>query len=165
MEYDYQSIPYIISNIVAVFLAIAAAQWPTMARILISFIFIAAWAVNVFIAFTNPASYLEFGEITPSELYRSVILGPFSDHPQLYITLIAIGQLLIGVFTSYKGKLMKIAMIGGMVFLVAICPLGFGSAFPSPLILAAAFMILLGKGIKSNVYEILTTRLHMSTNV
>jgi hypothetical protein len=74
---------------------------------------------------------------------------------QLYVFLIAIGQLLIGVFICYSGRLMNIAMSGGILFLLAISPLGYGAAFPAPLIMSLALVILMLRKIRFNIYEII----------
>jgi hypothetical protein len=158
MEQDLMSTPYIISNAVAVAIAITAMMWPTIARVLLSSIFVAAFALNLFMAITDPSVYMIYGELTPNDFYRSIILGPFSRNPQVYVSLIAFGQLLIGVFISYNGKLMKIAMMGGITFLLAISPLGYGAAFPCTLILALSFLILMGKGIRFNIYQIIYSK-------
>ncbi len=50
---------------------------------------------------------------------------------------------------------MNIAMIGGVVFLAAISPLGFGAAFPATFIMALALVVLLLKKIRFNIYEII----------
>lgn len=153
MEQDFTSLAYIISNIVAVLIVISAIIWPTVARVLLSTTFIAACAVNLFTAITQPSAYLQYGELTTNEFYRSIILGPFSRNVQLYVCIIAACQLLIGVFVAYKGKLMNIAMIGGILFLVAISPLGYGAAFPSTLIMALAFIVLMYRKTKLNIYD------------
>jgi hypothetical protein len=162
MEHEVASLPYIISNSVAVFAAIAAILWPTVARVLLSAIFVCASLFNAYTAFVDPDLYLAFGEATSNELYRSIILGPFRKHVQLYIMLIAVGQLLIGVFGSYKGDLMKIAMTGGIIFLLAVAPLGAGSAFPASLILALAYLILLRKRINFSLYELIRQKVNYS---
>jgi hypothetical protein len=77
MEPDYASLPYIISNIVAVFIVISAMLWPTVARVLLSTIFIGASALNLLTAITQPFAYMQFGELTSNEFYRSLVLGPF----------------------------------------------------------------------------------------
>jgi hypothetical protein len=87
---------------------------------------------------------------------------PFSKHVQLYVGVIATAQLLIGVFIAYKGRAMKIAMICGIFFLLAISPLGYGSAFPSTLIMSLAFVILIGKKIDFNIYDIIYQRARYS---
>ena len=163
MEQDVTSTAFILTNVIAIAVAITAMLWPTVARVLLSTIFIGAFAFNLFTAITYPSLYLEFGEMTPNEFYRSIILGPFSSHVAVYVSIIAIVQLFIGIFISYKGKSMSVAMIGGIIFLAAISPLGFGAAFPSTLILASALVILLFKGIKFNIYEIIYSRTRAKT--
>jgi hypothetical protein len=161
MEYEF-STPYTITNIVAIVSAIVAMRWPTRARALLSAIFIGAAFVNIYVATTDPQLYVGYGELTTSKLYRTIILGPFSAHPQRYVLMIAICQLLIGIYTCYKGKMMKAAMMGGIIFLLAIAPLGIGSAFPSTLIMATAFVILLMKKIDFNFYELLRQKVKFS---
>jgi hypothetical protein len=161
MEQEIMSASYIVTNAIAVAIVLIAMIWPTVARVLLSTIFIGAFAFNFFTAIADPTLYLEFGELTPSDFYRSIILGPFSKHPQMYVALISIAQLFIGIFISYKGRLMNLAMIGGIIFLAAITPLGFGAAFPSTLILATSFVILMNKRIQFNIYEIIYSRSRM----
>ncbi|HEY9045509.1 MAG TPA: hypothetical protein VIN08_06415 [Ohtaekwangia sp.] len=153
METDYTSVQYIVTNIIAILTTITVMLWPNAGRVLLSGIFIGAAAFNAFTAMENPSLYLVFGELTVSDFYRTIILGPFSRHTQLYIYGIAGCQLLIGAFLLYKGRLMKIAMVCAILFLLAIAPLGFGSAFPATLILSTAFLILMQKKIDYNIYE------------
>ncbi len=154
MDYEF-SIPYTVTNIIAIASAIMAMQWPTSARVLLGAIFIGAACLNTYLAIVNPQVYVGYGEITASTLYRSVILGPFAAHAQRYVLMIAMCQLLIGAYTCYKGRPMNVAMIGGIIFLLAIAPLGIGSAFPSTLIMALAFVILLGRKIDLSIYELI----------
>lgn len=153
MEYDYSYPPYIIANIVAVFIVVVASDWPTISRVLLGIIFIAASAVNLFFAIYNPNAYLEFSQTTPIGFYREIILGPFSQDTRLYIILIAVCQLLIGIFTTYQGILMRVAMLAGATFLFAIAPLGYGAAFPATMMLGVAFLILVLKRIDVNIYD------------
>ena len=76
MEQDYSALPYIITNIVSVVTVICAMIWPTVSRVLLSTIFVGAFAINLFTAFMNPWAYLEFGELTTSDFYR-----PLRDKP------------------------------------------------------------------------------------
>lgn len=161
MDYKF-SLPFTVSNVLAVATAILAMRWPTSARVMLGAIFIGASVVNSYFAFTDPQIYIGFGELTGSRLYQSIILGPFSAHAQRYILLIAVCQLFIGVFTCYTGKMMKAAMIGAITFLIAIAPLGLGSAFPSTLIMASAYAILLFKKIDFNIYELVRHKVRYS---
>ena len=163
MEYNYYYPPYIITNLVAIIILIMATTRPNIARIMLGIVFIGAFTVNLITAIFNPSTYLEFGEMTSSELYREIILGPFSQNTRLYIILIALCQLFIGLFTTYEGKSMRIAMIGGMIFLFAISPLGFGSAFPATLIMGIAYVILLFTKIDRNVYDSIQRKMTKKT--
>ncbi|HEY0653030.1 MAG TPA: hypothetical protein VGD65_07875 [Chryseosolibacter sp.] len=154
MDYE-SSLPFTVTNVLAIVTAIMAMRWPTSARVMLGAIFLGAAFVNTYFAFTDPQIYIAFGELTVSGLYRSIILGPFSAHAQRYILVIAGCQLFIGLFTCYKGQIMKAAMIGGITFLIAIAPLGIGSAFPSTLIMATAYAILLFKKADLNIYQLL----------
>lgn len=161
MDYEF-SFPFTVTNILAIATAIMAMRWPTLARILLGTIFIGAAFVNTYTALANPQVYITYGELTPSEVYRSIILGPFSQHPQRYVLIIAACQLFIGAATWYKGQIMRVGMIGAILFLLAIAPLGMGSAFPSTLIMATAFGILLTKKIDFNIYEVVEKRFKYS---
>jgi hypothetical protein len=57
---------------------------------------------------------------------------------------------------------MKAAMAGAIVFLVAIAPLGIGSAFPSTLIMATAYVILLWRKVDFNIYEVIQRKVRYS---
>ena len=159
---EHISIFYTITNLFAIASALLSMRWPTIARVLFGSMFICAAVANSYIATSNPAAYLSFGELTPSGLYRLFILGPFAGHVQLFILIIAACQLFIGIFICYRGPLMTAAMIGGIVFLIAIAPLGVGSAFPSTLIMAVAFLILLLKKTDVNIYGLLRNKMKYS---
>jgi hypothetical protein len=55
------------------------------------------------------------------------------------------GQLLIGVGLMLNNAWTKLACIGGILFGLAIAPLGVGSAFPSTVSMAVGFYILARK--------------------
>ena len=59
---------------------------------------------------------------------------------------------------------MNIAMTGGIFFLLAISPLGYGAAFPSTLIMSLAFVILMGKKIRFNIYDIIYQKASISNH-
>lgn len=161
MEFEY-SLPSVISNLVGILAVVAAILWPTFARFLLSVIFLSAAVVNAFTAVKNPDIYIGYAELTTNHLYQSIIVGPFSQQVRAWVLSIAVCQFFIAVLTCYQGMLMKAAMVGGIFFLIAIAPLGIGSAFPSTLIMAMAFIILLLKKINYNIYELIRQRLNFS---
>lgn len=130
-------VPYLISNIIALFLLWLSWKAPRWARWSFVLIFIWAGSVNTYTSLTTPDVYLEYAQMA-IPLYRSFILGWFVDHVQFMVLPIATGQFLIALFLALGGKWLKIGVIGGIIFLFAIMPLGVGSGFPCTLILAIA---------------------------
>jgi hypothetical protein len=134
--------PYIGSNIVAIGLLVVAAKWPKVARALFILIFLAACIVNTFTALTQPEAYLMYGETAVVQVYRDFIYGPFSQYTAAFVLAIAIGQLTVAAFLVGKGILLRLGVIGGVIFLIAIAPLGVGSAFPFSLFAIAALLVM-----------------------
>lgn len=74
------------------------------------------------------------------ELYRSFIHGFFSEYTQAIVLAITFGQLSVTALISCNGDLLKLGVLGGVIFFIAIAPLGIGSAFPSTLLMAIALI-------------------------
>ena len=90
-----------------------------------------------------------------SDWYSNFISGDwFNTHTESFIGFIAVCQALIAIGVSLKGWLYKISLWGAVVFLLAIMPLGMGSAFPCTISMATAALILL----RSNNHEVLWKR-------
>lgn len=134
-------IAYVISNTVAVVLLLLSLKRKNVTRILFSILFIWASWTNWKTAHNNPAVYLEYGQYAVS-FYKSIIFGEFSKHITGYVSFIAAGQLLIGLGLLARGIIVKLSCIGGIIFLLAIAPLGTGSAFPFSIIASTALFIL-----------------------
>jgi hypothetical protein len=132
--------PLLISNLLAMLLAVAAWRYPRLCRVLFFLLF--AWAgwMNWTTALHYPESYLEYAKLTWLETYRHFINGWFSEHLVLTVGLIASCQLMIAVGMLLKGVIFKIAAIGAIFFFLAILPLGIGSGFPCTLIAAFAML-------------------------
>ena len=152
-------IAYSFSNLVAVCLLILAFKRPVTARLLFSLLFLWAAVTNATTAWKNPQVYLEYADYSPFTFLDNIITGPFSEHITVYVLLIALGQLCIAVFLSFKGWLTKIALTGAIIFLLAITPLGIGTAFPCPLIMAIACYVLLKKQAPFSLWDILSKKL------
>jgi hypothetical protein len=143
LENQTYLIAYIISNIVAVLMLLSAWKWPRVARLLFFALF--AWAcwVNWNIALYSPEDYQDFADLAVLPLYKDFIQGWFHRHTTEVLGAIATCQGLIAMAMLLKGTVYKIGVIGGMVFLLAIMPLGVGAAFPCTLIMAVALYLLL----------------------
>jgi hypothetical protein len=111
-----------------------------------------AGIVNLISVYNDPNVYISgFGQ-TAIDFYKEIIYGPFSENPGLYVTLIAIGQILVGALMWSKKLWYNAGVLGGIIFLLAIAPLGVGSAFPSTLIMAIGLFALLFKWRKKSIF-------------
>jgi hypothetical protein len=132
-------VPYAASMAIAVALLAAALKWPRAARIIIGVGFCAAGVFNTVTVLRHPEAYL-FYATHAVEAYRQIITGPFAAHPRACVIAIAAGQAAAGVLLlTARGA--RWGAAGAIVFLLAIAPLGVGSAFPSTLIIAGAVSV------------------------
>lgn len=134
---------YIISNLISLLILWAAWKNQRVSRVL--FLLVFAWAswTNWNEALVAPQFYLDYANLTFSNLYKEFINGWFSRHITLAVSFIATCQALIAFSMLLKGWIFKTASVGAMIFLLAIAPLGIGSAFPCTVIMAIAFGLLL----------------------
>ncbi len=149
----------LLSNAIALLLLVLAIKRPVTARTLISILFIGAACFNGYTAIAHPGVYLEFAAFAALPAYETFIRGPFSQHITAYILAIAIAQLLIGIGIAGRKALSGAALAGAIIFLIAIAPLGAGSAFPCSIVLAAACAVLLFKGQSETLRAIYSRRL------
>ncbi|NNM35437.1 MAG: hypothetical protein HKO53_20345 [Gemmatimonadetes bacterium] len=136
-------VPYAVSNTVALVLLATAFRRPTWVRWASIVIFLwAAWT-NARLALTDPLEYQGFAELALLDSYRRFILGWFRDHTTALVLSIAAGQLTIAVLMALNARWgLRLGVIGAVVFLSAIVPLGVGSALPFSLIYGAALVIM-----------------------
>jgi hypothetical protein len=143
-------VPALVCTVLALLLVWAAYKRPKLARALLAVLFGGAAVFNARLALTSPAAYLSFAQLSPVAFYRDFIEGFFAAHTRTLVLLIAAGQACIAMGLAWRGTLFRVACAGGMAFGIGITPLGVGSGFPSPLILAVAFYVLMRKeGVES----------------
>jgi hypothetical protein len=121
---------YLTANVVGLVLLEMGYWFPRVARWAWIGIFVWAACVNTFTVATEPWVYLAYGGLTPSVWYREFINGWFSQHIPAFVGSIAIGQLAIAILLSRDKRARRLGVIGAVVFLLAIAPLGVGSGFP-----------------------------------
>jgi len=139
-------IPYVVSNVLSILLIFICYKWSKIGKIVWGTIFLAAGIFNVITSFRTPHVYVEaYGQTAVLPFYKDFIYGIFSDHTTLFVTLIASGQIVVSILLFLKKMLFKLGTIGGIVFLIAISPLGIGSAFPSTILMAISLFILFKK--------------------
>ncbi|HET7116937.1 MAG TPA: hypothetical protein VFI29_10630 [Hanamia sp.] len=138
-------IPYIISNIVFVLSIVAAIKRPMWARMFLAGFFLWAAYLNSTLAIRSPGTYLTYATLNALPIYSRFINGFFAEHITVFVVTIAVGQFLITLGLMLNKIWVKLACIGGIIFGLAIAPLGVGSAFPATVCMAIAFFILLKK--------------------
>lgn len=134
-------IPYIITHAVTVSLIIICYKWPKIGKIAWGVIFILAGIFNIYTGNSNPQAYVDYGQHAVG-LYQRFIYGLFSSYTSWIVSLIALGQIVVGIFLFMKRTFFLLGILGGIIFLLAISPLGIGSAFPSTLLMAISLVLL-----------------------
>ena len=135
-------IAYIISNVTAIGFLLISRKWPLAGRLFFSILFAVASWVNWTTSQSSPQFYLYYAG-SATELYRNFILGWFSRNIPVVVGSIAVLQLLIALGLLLKGRIYQVAVIGATIFLLAIVPLGIGSAFPCSLTMALTLVFFL----------------------
>ena len=131
------------SNVLALALIALALTRPRIARWIAGCGLIAASIANTLVIVANPQGYITGYGALVWPIYRGIIYGPFAAHPLLYVRLIAAGQFISGFLTLFGRRYRRLGLLGELIFLLAIVPLGVGSAFPSTLLMAIAIAILI----------------------
>jgi hypothetical protein len=134
-------IPWTISQVVSILILILAFRKPVWARYVFAFLFIAAGLFNWVTSIRTQEAYLMYAD-TAIGIYRDFIEGWFKEYIRLFIPMIATGQLLIGAGMLAGRKWLALGCLGIIVFLLAIAPLGIGSAFPFSITVSiAAYLV------------------------
>ena len=153
---------YMFSNGVSLLILVLAIWRPVIARTLLSLLFTGAAFFNTYIVLTRPQVYLEYADTAALAIYEQYIRLVFSMHITTYVLLIATGQLLIGICMAARDLLSRGALLGAIIFLVSIAPLGAAAAFPSTVVLAAACEVLFIKGQPATLPAIYRRTLHLN---
>ena len=134
------------SILAALVLVLMCWRWRPVGRLFFVVLFLVAAQFNFRLALTRPQEYLAFAPMAYFDAYREFILGFFARHTAVIVTVIAVGQFLIGVLVLFGGRALKLGLIGAIVFLTAVAPLGTGAGFPATLVLAwAAALLMMGR--------------------
>lgn len=134
--------PYLLTNAVALALLALAYRRPRWLRWAAIVIFGVAGVFNAVTALENPNVYDDFSRWALADGYRRFIRGWFHLHAGPMVLAIALGQLLVAGLLLGPAPWRPLGIVGGVIFLVAIAPLGVGSAFPSSLVLALALLVM-----------------------
>ena len=141
MNLENNWFPYTITHVITFSLIFVCYKWPKIGKVAWGIIFILAGIFNLYTVISNPQAYLVYSQGAVG-LYQKFINGVFSSYAALIVSSIASGQILVGIFMLMKRKLFLLGIVGGIIFLVVIAPLGIGSAFPSTLLMSISLVLL-----------------------
>ena len=133
----------VLANVIAVTILFLCWKRRTAGRLSLVLLFLWAGLYNLRAAFVNPDQYRMYARLASFTWYQTFIRGFFAEHTTAVVASIALGQLTAAVLLSMRGLAVYLGLAGAIISLVAIAPLGSGSAFPSTLIAACGAILLL----------------------
>jgi hypothetical protein len=154
MTYAEYMLPVILTNLVALVITLLSYNFPRFMRFIWGIIFIVAGTINLITVYNEPGIYIDAYGPAAIDCYKDMIYGPFSKQPAVYVTLIAVGQIIVAGLIWSRGFWYYLGLLGGVIFLLAIAPLGVGSAFPSSVILAFGLIFMMRKRRKKSIFGI-----------
>ena len=151
-------IPIIISSVFVLAVVILCFIKPNAGRIFLGLFFLVmAIGVNGSFTFTNPQAYVEYASGALITIYRDLALTIVQLNPMLFGLLLMVFEIVMGLLILYKQKSVRIGLIGTMVFLIGIAPLGL-IQFPwLGLIIGEAY--LLTKDFDTTILDIIKSKL------
>lgn len=161
MHANIFSATYLIANGVSLLILMFAIFRPVVAQALLSLLFTGAGIFNGIMALIHPELFMAYGAMTPYAPYEQFIYGAFSHNITAIVLAISICQVAMGVFIGYKKPYLQMGMTAAVIFLLAITPLGAGSAFPCTLILVAAAVTVLYKQRAPEAHDLYYTLSHL----
>ena len=151
-------IPIVVSSVFVVAVVILCLIKPNAGRIFLGLFFLAmALGVNGFFTFTNPRGYVDYAGDALIPFYRDLAVTVTELSPVGFGLLLMAFEITMGLLLLHKHRSVRYGLIGTMVFLIGIAPLGF-IQFPwLGLLIGQAY--LLTKDFETSFLEILQTRL------
>jgi hypothetical protein len=154
MTYEEYMLPIILANLVAVVLTLSSYNFPRFMRFIWGLVFIIAGIFNLITVYNEPRIYVDAYGPSAIQAYQQIIYGPFSEQPAIYVTLIAVGQIIVGSLIWSRKFWYYLGLIGGVIFMLAIAPLGVGSAFPATVIMALGLILMMRKNRRKSIFGI-----------
>ena len=141
IEYD-SHIPYLLTNALALMLVFLAFKKHRVTRLVFILIFSLAGLFNLYTILINPEFFHYYADKAFLDIYSIFINGYFSQHIQLIVGLISLGQIMVAILLSAGGRFVHLGILGGIVFFVALIPLGMSAAFPAMLLFILALVVM-----------------------
>jgi hypothetical protein len=130
---------------------------PQSARVFVG-VFFAAMGLGIHGMFvlTNPQRYVDFAANAPIPVYRDIGTGLIEPNPQAFGLFMLIFETAMSLLILSRGRYVKLGLLGAVLFLLAITPLG-AEELPN-VILAAGMASLLTHQFPTDVLTMLRNR-------
>jgi hypothetical protein len=130
---------------------------PQPARLFVGGFFgVMGLVVHGLLVITNPEGYVRFAENALLPFYRQIGLFLTEPNPRAFGIVMLILELTLAVLILSRGGWVKVGILGAILFLVGISPLGF-DVMPN-LLLAAALVYLLTQDFPRDAFTMLRDR-------
>lgn len=136
---------FFIINGLCILILIWAFKRPAQAAFAIGGFFMLTAVINIVMLIGWPEAYFDLSAVAVYEWYIRSINESVSRHLMIVVVSITIGQLLIGLGLFSTGNWRMAALFCALIFLWAIAPFGAGAAFPAPVILSIACIVIMLK--------------------
>lgn len=150
--------PIIVSSFFVLAVIILCLTKPNAGRIFLGIFFLVmALGVNGSFTFTNPQGYIDYAREAMIPSYGDLALTVVELNPVLFGLLLMAFEISMGLLLLYKGKSVKIGLIGTIVFLIGISPLSLLQLPWLGLLIGQAY--LLTKEFDSSFWEIIQSKI------
>ena len=130
---------------------------PQAARLFVGVFFgVMGLGVHGFLVITNPQGYVGFAEQALLPLHRRIGLFLTEPNPRAFGVVMLVLELTLAALILSRGRWVKVGVVGAILFLVGISPLGF-DVLPN-LVLAAALVYLLTRDFPQDAFTMLRDR-------
>ncbi|WP_149242866.1 hypothetical protein [Dyadobacter sp. 32] len=143
---------YVGANLLALLSIWASVKHPQFARLF--FLLLFGWAcwLNSSMSVETPWVYQDYAD-SSVPIYKRFILGAFEAIVTPMVLFIAASQGVIALSMLLKGKLFRYGCWAGIVFCVAVSPIGSYAAFPATLFMAVALFLLQRNHAQTFIWE------------
>jgi len=149
-QIEHFLVAWSIANFVSLAIGFVCFKNSKSGRRIFALVFFIASLLNTILAVFRPSFYLEYGRFSILSIYEEFIYGTFSRNTTILVLLIAICQMAVACGLLGRGIYRTTAIIGALLFLLAMIPLGIGSGFPATLFLIAGLLHILDENGKMN---------------
>ncbi len=150
--------PILVSGVFYLAFALLCMARPAVGRVVVGvFFWIMALGVHGYFIVANPQSYVDFAHSAYFPLYRDLAAPVVEFSPRGFGLLLLAFEVAVGTLILSRGRGVRLGLLAGIAFLLAITPLG-SEELPNP-ILALAMASLLTRPFDQSLPDMLRQRL------